>query len=286
MPNISGCTKTICLIGSPVEHSLSPAMHTFSFEQLGVDCVYLAYNVEPDQLEAAVNGMKELGFLGYNVTMPHNTYISRYMDEVSPAAELMGAINTVVIKDGKAIGHNTDGAGFMRNIKENGVDVVGKKVTVMGAGGAAMAIYTQAALDGVAAIDVYKRKNDSYDAAAEHIAHIAEKTGCNIRLVDMADKDAMKASIAESVLLINATNVGMGDLEGISVVPAELLVEGLVVADVIYVPRKTKLLEDAEAKGLKTINGLGMLLWQAAIAEDIWVGKEMPTELVQEKFFD
>lgn len=149
-----------------------------------------------------------------------------------------------------------------------------------------MAIYTQAALDGVAAIDVYKRKNDSYDAAAEYIAHIAEKTGCNIRLVDMADKDAMKASIAESVLLINATNVGMGDLEGISVVPAELLVEGLVVADVIYVPRKTKLLEDAEAKGLKTINGLGMLLWQAAIAEDIWVGKEMPTELVQEKFFD
>lgn len=142
MPNISGCTKTICLIGSPVEHSLSPAMHTFSFEQLGVDCVYLAYNVEPDQLEAAVNGMKELVFLGYNVTMPHKTYISRYMDEVSPAAELMGAINTVVIKDGKAIGHNTDGAGFMRNIKENGVDVVGKKVTVMGAGGAAMAIYT------------------------------------------------------------------------------------------------------------------------------------------------
>lgn len=90
MPNIAGCTKTICLIGSPVEHSLSPAMHTFSFEQLGVDCVYLAYNVEPNQLEAAVNGMKELGFLGYNVTMPHKTYISRYMDEVSPAAELDG----------------------------------------------------------------------------------------------------------------------------------------------------------------------------------------------------
>ena len=177
MPNISGCTKTICLIGSPVEHSLSPAMHTFSFEQLGVDCVYLAYNVEPDQLEAAVNGMKELGFLGYNVTMPHKRVISRYLDEVSPAAELMGAINTVAIKDGKAIGHNTDGAGFMRSVKENGVDVAGKKITMMGAGGAAMAIYTQAALDGVAAIDVYKRKNDSYDAAAEHIAHIAEKPG-------------------------------------------------------------------------------------------------------------
>lgn len=286
MPNISGCTKTICLIGSPVEHSLSPAMHTFSFEQLGVDCVYLAYNVEPEQLEAAANGMKELGFLGYNVTMPHKRVVSRYLDEVSPAAELMGAINTVAIKDGKAIGHNTDGAGFMRNVKENGVDVVGKKITIMGAGGAAMAIYTQAALDGVAAIDVYKRKNDSFDAAAEHIAGIADKTGCAMRLIDIDDKEAMKASIAESVLLINAINVGMGDLEGQSVVPAEFLVDGLVVADVIYVPRKTKLLEDAEAKGLKTINGLGMLLWQAAIAEDIWVGKEMPTKLVQDKFFD
>ena len=286
MPNISGCTKTICLIGSPVEHSLSPAMHTFSFEQLGVDCVYLAYNVEPEQLEAAANGMKELGFLGYNVTMPHKRVISRYLDEVSPAAELMGAINTVAIKDGKAIGHNTDGAGFMRNVEENGVDVVGKKITIMGAGGAAMAIYKQAALDGVAEIDVYKRKNDSFDAAAEHIAGIADKTGCAMCLIDIDDKEAMKASIAESVLLINATNVGMGDLEGQSVVPAEFLVDGLVVADVIYVPRKTKLLEDAEAKGLKTINGLGMLLWQAAIAEDIWVGKEMPTKLVQDKFFD
>ena len=286
MPNISGCTKTICLIGSPVEHSLSPAMHTFSFEQLGVDCVYLAYNVEPEQLEAAANGMKELGFLGYNVTMPHKRVVSRYLDEVSPAAELMGAINTVAIKDGKAIGYNTDGAGFMRNVKENGVDVVGKKITIMGAGGAAMAIYTQAALDGVAAIDVYKRKNDSFDAAAEHIAGIADKTGCAMRLIDIDDKEAMKVSIAESVLLINATNVGMGDLEGQSVVPAEFLVDGLVVADVIYVPRKTKLLEDAGAKGLKTINGLGMLLWQAAIAEDIWVGKEMPTKLVQDKFFD
>ena len=286
MPNISGHTKTICLIGSPVEHSLSPAMHTFSFEQLGVDCVYLAYNVEPDQLEAAVNGMKELGFLGYNVTMPHKTYISRYLDELSPAAELMGAINTVVIKDGKAIGHNTDGAGFMRNIKENGVEVVGKKVTVMGAGGAAMAIYTQAALDGVAAIDVYNIKDKFFDVTAERVAEVAEKTGCKMRLIDLEDKESLKQSIAESALFVNATRVGMGDLADQSVISPDYLADGIAVADTVYEPRKTKLLKDAEAKGLKAISGLGMLLWQAAIAEDIWVGKEMPTKLIEERFFN
>lgn len=284
---ISGHTKLITLIGKPVEHSMSPAMHNASFEYLGEDYVYLATEIDsPDDLYKAIQGMKVMGFAGCNVTMPYKRAIIPYLDELSPAAELMGAANTVVFEEGKAVGHNTDGAGFMRNLKENNIDIIGKKITLVGVGGAGSAIYTQAALDGVAAIDIYNSKDAFFDVAAERIADIAEKTGCNIRLVDMADKDAMKASIAESVLLINATNVGMGDLEGISVVPAELLVEGLVVADVIYVPRKTKLLEDAEAKGLKTINGLGMLLWQAAIAEDIWVGKEMPTELVQEKFFD
>ena len=128
------------LIGSPVEHSLSPAMHTQSFNELGVDCVYLAYDIEPQDLESAAVGMKKMGFAGYNVTMPHKTFIPKYLDELSDAAELMGAVNTVAIKQGKAIGHNTDGAGFMRNLKENGVDVIGKKITIVGAGGAGSAL--------------------------------------------------------------------------------------------------------------------------------------------------
>lgn len=286
MPQITAHTKTIALIGSPVEHSLSPAMHTLAFDELGVDCVYHAYDVTTDELGMAAAGLKALGFTGYNVTMPHKTFIPQYLDELSDAAELMGAVNTVVIENGKAVGHNTDGAGFMRNVKEHGVDVIGKKMTIIGAGGAGSAIYTQAALDGVAAIDVYNIKDDFFDATAERIAKVAKKTGCEMRLIDLNDKGSLERSIAESALLVNATRVGMGELAGQSAVPAEFLVDGLAVADTVYEPRKTKLLEDAEEKGLVAISGLGMLLWQAAIAEEIWVGKEMPRDLIEKTFFN
>lgn len=286
MPQITAHTKTIALIGSPVEHSLSPAMHTLAFDELGVDCVYLAYDVTTDELGMAAAGLKALGFTGYNVTMPHKTFIPQYLDELSDAAELMGAVNTVVIENGKGVGHNTDGAGFMRNVKEHGVDVIGKKMTIIGAGGAGSAIYTQAALDGVAAIDVYNIKDDFFDATAERIAKVAKKTGCEMRLIDLNDKGSLERSIAESALLVNATRVGMGELAGQSAVPAEFLVDGLAVADTVYEPRKTKLLEDAEEKGLVAISGLGMLLWQAAIAEEIWVGKEMPRDLIEKTFFN
>lgn len=284
---ISGHTKLITLIGKPVEHSMSPAMHNASFEYLGEDYVYLATEIDsPDDLYKAIQGMKVMGFAGCNVTMPYKRAIIPYLDELSPAAELMGAANTVVFEEGKAVGHNTDGAGFMRNLKESNIDIIGKKITLVGVGGAGSAIYTQAALDGVAAIDIYNSKDAFFDVAAERIADIAQRTGCAIRLIDLDNKEALKRSIEESALFINATRVGMGDLAGQSVIPKEYLVDGLAVADTVYDPRKTQLILDAEERGLKTAPGLGMLLWQAAIAEDIWVGKEMPTELVQEKFFD
>ncbi len=282
---ISGHTQTIALIGTPVEHSMSPAMHNASFEELGLDYVYLAYDVQPDELKDAVYGMKALGFAGFNVTMPHKTFVLEYLDELSPAAELMGAVNTVVIKDGKAIGHNTDGAGFMRNIKENGVDIIGKKMTIVGAGGAGSAIYTQAALDGVKEISVFNIKDDFFDATAKRVADIGKKTGCSIKLYDLADKDALKQSVAESVLFVNATRVGMGNLADQSVIPEEFFHDDLAVADTVYDPRKTTMLQAAEKKGLKIMPGLGMLLWQAAIGEDIWTGKEMPTDLIEKKFF-
>ena len=284
MPNISGHTKTICLIGSPVEHSLSPAMHTFSFEQLGVDCVYLAYNVEPDQLEAAVNGMKELGFLGYNVTMPHKTYISRYLDELSPAAELMGAINTVVIKDGKAIGHNTDGAGFMKNIAKYGVVPEESTFTLIGPGGAGSAIMVQAALDGVKTVHIFARENGpSYKHAQTLIEPVKEQTGCDFILHPYEDKEAMKAAIEESNVLVNATPVGMGEGSTESAVPAEFIKPGMVVADAVYFPLHTQLLQDAEAKGCTVVTGIGMMNEQAAIGEEIWYGIDMPLDKVTEE---
>lgn len=284
---ISGHTKLITLIGKPVEHSMSPAMHNASFEYLGEDYVYLATEIDsPDDLDKTIQGMKIMGFAGCNITMPYKRAIIPYLDELSPAAELMGAANTVVFEEGKAVGHNTDGAGFMRNLKENNIDVIGKKITLVGVGGAGSAIYTQAALDGVAAIDIYNSKDAFFDVAAERIADIAQKTGCAIRLIDLDNKEALKHSIEESALFINATRVGMGDLAGQSVIPKEYLVDGLAVADTVYDPRKTQLILDAEERGLKTAPGLGMLLWQAAIGEDIWIGKEMPTGLIKERFFD
>lgn len=284
---ISGHTRLITLIGKPVEHSMSPAMHNMSFEHLGIDCVYLATEIEsPEDLEATIQGMKVMGFVGCNVTMPYKREIIPYLDEITPAARLMNAVNTVVIEDGKAIGHNTDGAGFMRNLKENDIDVIGKKITLVGVGGAGSAIYTQAALDGVAAIDIYNSRDSFLDAAAERVAAVSQKTGCDIRLIGLDDKDALQRSIRESALFVNATRVGMGDLAGQSIIPKEYLVEGLAVADTVYDPRKTQLILDAEEKGLKTAPGLGMLLWQAAIGERIWIGKEMPTALIKERFFD
>ena len=283
---ISGRTKTIAVVGSPIEHSLSPAMHNTAFEHLGIDCVFLAYDVpDEDDLEAAVKGMQALGFVGCNITMPYKTKVLPFLDELSPAAEIMGAVNTVVFKDGKSIGHNTDGAGFMRNIKNAGVDIIGKKITIVGAGGAASAIFTQAALDGIAEISVFNRKDAFFEATEKKIASIAERTGCKMELIPLDEQEKLRESVAESVLFVNATRVGMPDMADQSTLDPNFMVDGLAVADTVYEPRKTKLIKDAEAKGLITVPGLGMLLQQASIGEEIWVEAEMPTDLIEEKFF-
>ena len=286
LQRISGHTKGIGLIGSPVGHSLSPAMHNAAFEKLGVDFAYLAFDVQPDQLDAAVRGMQALGFAGFNVTMPLKQAVIPYMDELSDAAALMGAVNCVVIaEDGRMTGHNTDGAGFMRAVREAGVDIVGKRVTIVGAGGAGSAIYTQAALDGAAEVAVFNRRSRNFDAAAARIEKIRAMCPCDITLHDLADEADLRASIDASALFINASRVGMApDVEG-CVVSADMLHEGLAVGDVVYSPRKTKLLETARANGCLPISGLGMLLWQAAIGEKLWTGLEMPVEYVQGLFF-
>lgn len=282
---ISGHTKTIALIGSPVEHSMSPAMHNAAFDKLGLDYAYLVYDVQPDDLESVVKGMKAMGVAGYNVTMPLKTLILPYLDELSDAAKLMGAVNTVVMQDGKAIGHNTDGAGFMRNLKENGVDIIGKKMTIVGAGGAGSAIFTQAALDGVKEIDVFNIRDNFYDATEKRIGELAAKTGCDITLHDLDDKDDLRASVAASQLFVNASRVGMPPMEDQCTLEEDMLHDCLAVADTVYNPRVTKLLAMAAEHGNKAVSGLGMLLWQAAIGENIWTGQEMPVSYIEEKFF-
>lgn len=282
---ISGHTKLVALIGSPVEHSMSPAMHNASFEKLGLDYVYLAFDVVPETLEQAVAGMKDMGFAGYNVTMPNKTHVLPYLDELTEAAELMGAVNTVVIKDGKSIGHNTDGAGFVVNLKNHGVDFEGKKITIVGAGGAGSAIFTQLALDGAASIDVYNIKDDFFEATRQRVAELSEKTGCDITLTDLADRDALGKSVAKSCVFINATRMGMPPFENECLLDEDMLHDGLAVADTVYEPRETKLIAMAKAHGLVTCSGLGMLLSQAALGEKIWCDASMPVDYIEEKFF-
>lgn len=281
---ISGHTKLVSLLGKPIRHSASPITHSISFELSGVNAVYLAFEVENDGLADVTAAMRKMdGWVGSNVTMPNKQAIIPHLDGLSDAARLMGAVNVIEkTEDCKLIGHNTDGAGFMENLRKHGFDPQGKTMTLTGPGGAGSAILVQAALDGIATLHVFARENGpSYNHSKEIIPGVAEQTGCNIILHPFEDKEAMKAAIAESDVLANATNVGMGEDDCTDTpVPAEFLRKDLVVADCIYHPFKTQLLQDAEAAGAQTVGGIGMMNEQAALGEKIWFGIDMPIDQV------
>lgn len=284
---ITGKTKLTGLLGSPVAHSISPQMHNEAFRQLGLDYVYLSFDVKPEQLKDAVKGLTAAGICGFNLTMPLKVHIIPLLDELTPSARLANAVNTVIVKDGALIGHNTDGIGYMRSVTDAGFDIIGKKMTLLGAGGAATAICVQAALDGVSSIDMYKRKNASWDTTLEFCQKIKKETGCPIHLYDISDQTALRKSLAESAILTNATNVGMAPDTDASPVPdASMLPKELIVSDIIYNPRETLLLKQAKEAGCPSFNGLYMLLYQGAAAFTCWTGKEMPVALIKEKYFN
>jgi shikimate dehydrogenase len=283
---ITGYTELVGLMAYPIRHSLSPTMHNESFAKLGLDMAYLAFEVEYEQLEDAVQAIRALRLVGSNISMPNKQKILPYLDKLSPAAELVGAVNTVVNDNGVLTGHITDGTGFMRSLIEADVDVIGKKMTIAGAGGAATAICMQAALDGVKEIAIVNCKDDFWANAERTVAIINEKTDCKATLHNVEDQEVLRHEIASSAIFVNATGVGMKPFEGESLITdASMLRPDLVVADVIYKPAKTKLLELAEAKGCKTINGLGMMLYQGAAAFKLWTGKEMPTDHIKDILF-
>ena len=282
---ITGYTQLTGLLGSPVKHSISPMMHNTGFQALGLDFVYLCFDVNEETLEDAVKGLRTLHVKGFNLTMPNKNKILEYLDELSPAARLIGAVNTVENREGKLIGHNTDGIGFMRAVREQDIDVAGKCITLMGIGGAATAICTQAALDGAGRIYVFARMTSKYlPRMKDLIRRLKKETGCEILLCDNEDKDRLKKSLRESVLLVNATSVGMApDEEGCILPGKDYLHEGLAVGDIVYNPWETRLLRMAKEAGCKGFNGYAMLLYQGAEAFRIWTGKEMPVEVVREK---
>ena len=285
---ISGHTGLLGLIGSPVGHSGSPAMYNYSFEKLGLDYVYTAFDIKVEEVKDAIAAMRTFKMRGMNVTMPCKTEVVKYMDDLSPAAKIIGAVNTIVNDDGKLTGYITDGEGFVNNLKDNGVDIKGKKITVAGGGGAATAIQVQCALDGVREISIFNIKDDFFERTIDTAKKIKEEVpGIVVNVYDIADTAKMTEEIKSSDIFVNATIVGMKPMDDQSVVKdLEAFTKDLVVVDVVYNPEETKLLKDAKAKGCKCIGGKGMLLWQGVAAFKLYTGQDMPVDDVKKLFFD
>lgn len=280
---ITGHTELIGLMAYPIRHSSSPAMQNEAFAKMGFDYAYLAFEVDNNNLEDAVTGLRSLKMRGSNVSMPNKTVVHKYLDKLSPAAELTGAVNTIVNDNGVLTGHITDGTGFMAAIKDNHIDVIGKKMTIVGAGGAATAIQIQAALDGVSKISVFNRKDEFWERAIHNVDTINSKTSCKATLYDLDDLEALKSEIASSYLFVNATGMGMKPLEGQTYIPdASYLRPELMVVDIVYSPSETALLKMAKEVGCKSMNGLGMMLFQGSAAFELWTGKPMPIDYMKE----
>ena len=280
---ISGHTELIGLIANPIRHSTSPKMHNKAFAKLGLDYVYLAFEVGNEELEDTIKGFRAMKVRGSNVSMPNKTVVHKYLDKLSPAAELCGAVNTIVNDNGILTGHITDGIGCMMALKDAGVDVIGKKITIVGAGGAATAIEVQAALDGVAEISIFNTKDKFFVNAEKTAEKLNSKTNCKVNVFDLADLEKLKEEIASSVLFINATGMGMKPLEGKTYIPDKSFFRpDLTVLDIVYIPAETALLKLAKKAGCRTLNGLGMMLFQGAAAFKLFTGKDMPIEYMKE----
>ncbi|MDS9998427.1 shikimate dehydrogenase [Bacillus atrophaeus] len=287
---INGKTQLIGLIATPIGHSLSPTMHNLAFKKLGLNYAYLAFEVGNEQLKDVVTGMRALGVRGFNVSMPNKMKIIPYLDQLADSAKFSGAVNTVVNDNGTLTGHSTDGMGYVRNLKEHGVDIAGKKMTLIGSGGAATPIAIQSALEGLAEISIFARNDAFFEKAVENVRIINEDmkdSNCKANVYPLEDQETLRAEIASSDILANGTGVGMKPLEGLSVIEdVSMLRPDLIVSDVVYNPVKSKLLEQAEEAGCKTINGLGMMVWQGAMAFELWTGKEMPVAYINEQMFE
>ncbi len=284
---ITGHTGLLALIGSPVGHSGSPAMYNYSFDKLGLDYVYVALDIKEKDVKQALDAMRLFKMRGGNVTMPDKIAAAQNVDELSKAAEIVGAVNTIVNEDGKLVGHITDGQGFNDNLRDHGVEIEGKKVTIVGGGGAATAIQVQLALDGAKEISIFNIKDAFFSRIEETAKKIEEAVPtCKVRVFDLADKDQLTSEVQASDIFINATIVGMKPMDDQSVITdTSAFHEGLVVADTVYNPIETKLLKDAKAAGCKTVTGTGMLMWQGVAAFKLFTGLDMPVQEVKEKFF-
>ncbi|NLW22421.1 MAG: shikimate dehydrogenase [Tissierellia bacterium] len=280
--NIDGKTKLLGLFADPCTHSNSPLIHNKSFQILGINMVYLAFQVNETNIKEAIDALKTLQMVGANLSMPNKRIAIPYLDRLSPEAELIGAVNTIVNDDGILTGYITDGIGYVKSLEEEGINIRDKKITVVGAGGAGAAICIQSALEGAREIAIFNRTLEKAQSIANKIN---DSTACKASPYSLKEYEALKREMMDSHIFTNATNIGMGRFENESLIEDDdFFREDLVVVDIIYNPRKTKMLEMAEKKGCKIINGMGMLIHQAAEAFRLWTGENMPIEYIKDIF--
>ena len=277
-------TRVVGVIGWPVEHSLSPAMHNAALAEMDLNWVYLAFAVAPERVGAAVEAVRGLGLVGLNVTIPHKQAVVEYLDELDDAARALGAVNTIVRRNDRLMGHNTDGPGFLRSLEEEGHSVAGGSVVVIGAGGAARSVAYAVARAGASALNILNRT----EARAEEVALLAREGAQDVPVSTgpLTGGEAERA-VVEADVVVDCTSVGMyPNVDEGPVIPGEWLHEGQVVVDLTYNPRETTLLRAARRRGAAVVDGTGMLVHQGAISLQYWSGREAPVETMRRALLD
>jgi shikimate dehydrogenase len=267
------------VIGWPIEHSLSPAMHNAALREMGLDWVYLAFAVPPESVGEAVGAVRGLSLVGLNVTIPHKQAVTEHLDAVDETAEALAVVNTIVRDQERLIGYNTDGPGFLRSLEEKGHSVEGKRVAVIGAGGAARSVAYAVARAGAGALRVLNRTAQR----ADEVAQLAAERGglSDVEAGGLTGRRA-EAAVREADVVVDCTPVGMfPQVDEGPVIPEEWLRRGQVVVDLTYNPLETRLLRAAAARGARTVDGAGMLVHQGAISLEHWSGRQPPVETMR-----
>jgi shikimate dehydrogenase len=274
---LSGKTRVCGIIGDPVEHSLSPTMHNAAFQKLNLDFVYVAFRVRKDELKEAITGAKSLDIRGLNVTMPHKKAVMKYLDETDPTAKSIDAVNTVLNDKGRLTGYDTDGIGALKALKENGISLNGKKLLLLGAGGAGKAIAFHAAKE----VEELKILNRTAQKAKDLAEVLRKKFGKNIDGNSLSAKTVRK-ELEDADIVVNATSVGMHPNDDQSLIDPSWLEPSLCVMDIVYNPVETKLAKDAKSMGAKVVSGVEMLVHQGAVSFEIWTDRSAPVKVMKQ----
>ena len=274
-------TEILGIIGYPISHTLSPLMHNTAIKHLGLDYIYLPFEVKKENIALAIGGLKGLGINGINVTIPHKESVIPYLDTLDENAKFIGAVNTIKLEDGSLKGYNTDGLGFLKSLKIDAQEnTKGKNIIILGAGGAARAIAIQMALEGAKSIIIANRTLERGKKLAKYICSKLKAQSSKLLKAVSLNDSSLIGYFREADIIINTTSVGMknGDTP---LFPYDYISDRNLVCDIVYKPIETKLLKEASARGARILNGLGMLVYQGSLSFKIWTGHEMPVEIVR-----